>query len=310
MKIILKILAPAIMTIVSILSATADYNQSGIHETSKRDIVAKDTSCSFASFPYMPIKDTIYVLGDSYLMVSLTDQLVHVHRRNDTTVTFKISSGNKNIPLGIETSTGIYTIQSKSVKAISKQFENAELFNWLGFNGNIGFHGLKGNGYYANLGKRPSSHGCIRMGREDGELMFKMVRRGTPVMVFKTDPARVFSFSNLEYAKNIQSEFFGSSGKPYKASMKSALVNLYSGDAFTLNKKKYFFDGQTSLRYGGFEEGDFEKIPVKQNLPAVDFEIVKFKTDRTFYACSFGKYSSKNSGKNAKDTIDQEIRID
>ena len=145
-----------------------------------------------AYYEYLPLRDTVYILSDKYILVSLKHQNATMYFRNDSSFTFKISSGNGNLNKGIFTPTGIYTVQSRSTVAISKQFENCELYNWVGFNGNIGFHGLKGNGYYWNLGVRASSHGCVRMSREDGEILYKKAKIGTPVMVYDDEPARVF----------------------------------------------------------------------------------------------------------------------
>lgn len=149
---------------------------------------------------YSRPKDTIHLLGDSYLLLSLKKQRVTVIIRGSRdTVQFPVSTGNAMLDKGVNTPPGLYTVQSKSTKAISKQFDDAELFSWVGFNGNIGFHGLKGSGYYSSLGIRPSSHGCVRISREDGAKLFKLVRTGTPVIVYDKEPALHIAFSDIKY---------------------------------------------------------------------------------------------------------------
>ena len=88
-------------------------------------------------FQFLKNYDTIFILSDSYVEISLEKQTATVYRKKDTTLTFRISTGNKSIHKGMDTPEGIYTVQSKFRQAISKQFNNAKLFNWIGFNGNI-----------------------------------------------------------------------------------------------------------------------------------------------------------------------------
>lgn len=143
---------------------------------------------------HVRILDTIYTTDSIYLDVDLSRQHVTVINRNGSRASFPISSGNKSIKDAIATPTGVFTVQSKTPLAISKQFKNAKLYWWVGVQGGVGFHGLDGNGYYWNLGKRPSSHGCIRMAREDVQKMYGMVHSGALIRVHDGDPARVVQF--------------------------------------------------------------------------------------------------------------------
>lgn len=129
------------------------------------------------------VTDTVFVLCDQYIVVDLDKQWMYLHRRNDSTVAYPVSSGNPRIEDGMHTPRGLYTVQTKNPLGISRQFDNARLWHWIGFNGNIGFHGLDGRGYYRYLGKKASSHGCLRMAREDIKTLFYMVPYGTPVLV-------------------------------------------------------------------------------------------------------------------------------
>lgn len=157
-------------------------------------------------FLFLPFKDTFYYLGDQYIEINLGKQIAMLFSRNGEIDTVKISSGNKYLHKGIETPTGLFAVQNKAPIQISRQFENTEMLNWIGFNGNIGFHGLKKTGYYASLGKRPTSHGCVRMANEDGVRWYQLVKIGTPVLVYRNEPLitiKFASYSDVDYNKDL-----------------------------------------------------------------------------------------------------------
>ncbi|MCX8054799.1 MAG: L,D-transpeptidase [Ignavibacteria bacterium] len=229
---------------------------------------------------FSPVKDTIYVLGDEYIEICLKTQTAKLVQRNGNSFEYKISSGNPFISQGIETTTGIFTVQSKSPKAISKQFNNAELFWWVGFNGNIGFHGLAGNGYYHHLGVRSSSHGCVRISREDGKDLYEKVRVGTPVMVYKSEPARIFAFADFDdYAKS-PSAILLNDDASIRRFLSNRLDYLYQGKAHTKNKTRVFIDGATKLRQLKISEGDFAKVSIIQEVPIGDVPLYIAEKDK------------------------------
>ncbi|MGA2297409.1 MAG: L,D-transpeptidase [FCB group bacterium] len=229
---------------------------------------------------HFPVRDTIFLLGDRYVELSIKKQRASViFRDKKDTLSFKISSGTSRINKGIDTPPGLYTVQVKSPLAISKQFDNAELYHWVGFNGNMGFHGLKGDSYYRSLGIRPSSHGCVRISREDGEKLYNNVKLGTPVYVVDNEPARIIIFAN-------DNEFYA--GTDYMITERNALQyrqltkrikNLYSGKAYSRNFGRYFLDGKTVIRGGGYELGDASSIRQPQEIPVLIFQRDYFQKD-------------------------------
>ena len=140
------------------------------------------------------VRDTLFTTDSLYLDVDLDRQVVSVVSRDGSRKTFLISSGTPYISDGMATPPGIYTVQNKVPMAISRQFNDARLHNWIGVYGGIGFHGLDGSGYYGYLGKRPSSHGCIRMARDEIKEMFDMIHVGAPIIVQGGETARVIAF--------------------------------------------------------------------------------------------------------------------
>ncbi|TAL70445.1 MAG: murein L,D-transpeptidase [Bacteroidetes bacterium] len=227
--------------------------------------------------PSYPVaKDTIFILSDYYIILSLKHQNVEIVFRNDSCVSFNISSGTSRLEKGKDTPTGIYTVQSKSPVAISKQFENAELINWIGFNGNIGFHGLNGNKYYWRLGKAPSSHGCIRISREDGAKLYSVVKRGTPIMVVDNEPARIFAFANpSDYDPNTDI-LLNKNGSYQSKILNKRLDYLYKGKSQEINFGKVILDGNTVLKPGGYSIGEANRITITTLPHIIDrFEYTK-----------------------------------
>jgi hypothetical protein len=233
-------------------------------------------------FAYLRAKDTVYLLGNNYIEITLKNQTATLYRREDTSISYKISSGTDMIPEGLITPDGLYTVQSKSPIATSKQFNDAELFNWIGFNGNVGFHGLKGNGYYWLLGKRPSSHGCVRISREDGAELYKRVSLGSPVLVYHDEPALVLKFASLKEYKPEKDILLERNFKFNSKLFNNRVNSLYSGKALRNNYEKIFIDGKTLMKPGGFNIGIYEKVPARQYLPLVSRIFVNTERDNTY----------------------------
>jgi hypothetical protein len=65
----------------------------------------------------------------------------------------------------------------------------------MGFNGGIVFHALLDKRYYKYLSKKNVTHGCVRMSREDAEEMYRIVEKGTPVLVHNGNSVITIAFS-------------------------------------------------------------------------------------------------------------------
>jgi hypothetical protein len=106
---------------------------------------------------------------------------------------------------------------------------------------------LAGNGYYGLLGVRPSSHGCVRISREDGKALYDKVQLGTPVLVYKEEPAVALAFAdtNISFDKFIM---LPSDSRTFKNEMKHRQKNLYDSVGFVKNTKRLLLDGNTIIR--------------------------------------------------------------
>jgi hypothetical protein len=145
------------------------------------------------------LRDTLYVLDSAYLEVRLDQQMIYHRFRSGRVEKFPCSTGDPTIEDGIRTRPGIFTVQWKSKKHMSQQFE-VYLNYWMPFDGGIGFHGLAGRSYYRYLGRRPSSHGCVRISNETGSKLFPKVPAGTVVYVHDGSPARILCFGDSSMA--------------------------------------------------------------------------------------------------------------
>lgn len=141
------------------------------------------------------LRDTVHVLDSTFLEVRLNEQAIYQHFRSGRVVRYTCSSGDPRIKDGIATREGIYSIQWKAKKHMSEQFQ-CYLNYWMPFDGGIGFHGLQGRSYYRFLGRRPSSHGCVRIANESGQKIFRDAPRGTVVWVHYGSPARILRFGD------------------------------------------------------------------------------------------------------------------
>ncbi|MGI9393936.1 MAG: L,D-transpeptidase [Boseongicola sp.] len=121
--------------------------------------------------------------GPVVIIVSLTEQLVHVYRNG---VEIGVSTCSTGKP-GHRTPTGVFTILQKRKKHFSSTYNNAPMPNmqrltWRG----VALHA-------GNLPGYPASHGCIRLPLKFSKLVFGATHHGTPVIIVdkRTAPADV-----------------------------------------------------------------------------------------------------------------------
>ena len=208
-------------------------------------------------YDFRNLRDTLYTMEDNIIEVNLLTQHVKLISRNGLIREFPISSGTKRVEKGLDTREGLFTLHWKSKKLHSEQFDSTLMLNWMGFNGGIGFHALLGTRYYKYLGKRNVSHGCVRMSREDAAEMYKLVDKGTPVLVHSSNSAITIAF--------------GEEGTVYKyydyktlhKLMPARFDLIYNGNYFVTAQPKLLID-EENVWHTGLPIGDSENIPSKQ----------------------------------------------
>jgi L,D-transpeptidase catalytic domain len=206
---------------------------------------------------FKSIRDTVYTLKDQIVEINLTTHKGIVKTRNGETKVFPISGGNKNIPEGIETREGLFTLHWKSKKQYSTQFDSTVMLYWMSFNSGIGMHALTTNGYYRYLGKRNVSHGCVRVSREDAKEVFDMLERGTPVLVHKGESTVTVAFGNPE------EEYKYYSYNDLRKLLPKRFSTLYHGRYFISFKEKLIID-EKNVDATGLPIGNTENLPTKQ----------------------------------------------
>lgn len=243
---------------------------------------------------FRKIIDTLYTSSDHFVEIDLSKQIAYLYSRFQPVKTFKVSTGTTKIEDGIETNTGIFVIQHKARKWYSTQFDSTLMLYWMGFNYGIGFHALAGNSYYKFLGKKPSSHGCIRISREEGKELFEMLDYGTPVLIYNGESAIKISFAD----KNSPDYKYYNS-ENLSREIKRRLNHLYTGNYFNYVSEKLMID-QYNVTHSGINIGDFTKVPSRQKiypesrfleiaLPELKYEIIpseKYSFEKEFIAFS------------------------
>ncbi len=209
-------------------------------------------------------KETLYTFMPSWLEINLDSQKLYQHWKTGSVDSFPISTGNPLLNKGIETTEGIFLVQNKFDWLYSLQFDSTKVFNWLGFHYGIGFHSLAGSRYYATLGRRRSSHGCVRMRREDAEKLYRSVGIGTPVMVHSANYVRMISF--IRDPETVDTACY--TRAQARSIFESRLRALYRGEKYYRNYP--ILPLQTRyVTHEGLAIGDTLRVPRKQKVPRI-----------------------------------------
>ncbi len=237
-------------------------------KSNSKEEINSDSKIDY-SYQYLSsIKDTLYTLKSSFLEVNIASQMGYLHLR-DSVYTFKVSTGTEKVEDGIETHEGLFVIQSMMPKWYSSQFDSTLLVNWMGFNYGIGFHALATKGYYKFLGKKRSSHGCVRVSKEDANIIYKHTNLGTPVLIHHGNNVVTVAFGDsIQYMKNYS----------YRNLLKllpERYNKIYKGDYFfadDFNQPKIFIDDD-NVTHDGLPIGNAKKIAKRQLIKPISLFI-------------------------------------
>lgn len=205
------------------------------------------------------LRDTVYTLKDNFIEVNLLTQHATLYSRDGSKMVFPVSTGTEKVEEGIETREGLFVIKWMSEKVYSVQFDSTQMLYWMGFNGGIGFHALTTNGYYRYLGKRNVSHGCVRISREDAEIIYSEIEKGTPVLVHKGNSTVVIGFGKQEEIYK-----YYSYAELYKI-LPKRFNKIYNGNYFTALNDKLLID-EKNVGHNGLPIGDANLIPSLQKI--------------------------------------------
>lgn len=261
--------------LTSIVLISIIFFNSAYHYKNNPDFSSKKFNYTInpaASIDFKQLKDTVYTNKDHFIEVNLATQQATLYSRDRSEFRFPISSGTKRIEKGMETNQGLFAIQWKARKQYSVQFDSTVMLYWMGFNNGIGFHALLGKSYYKYLGKKNVSHGCVRVSREDAQLVYENVTNGTPVLVHKGNNAITIAFTSEgeSYKQYSYSETYKLLRKRYQ--------KLYDGDFLISTNEKIVVD-ESNIFSTGLPIGNSELIPAKQNLKPLFLWVDRNKSD-------------------------------
>lgn len=232
------------------------FTAEGVEAQDKKNYmqIISDTS---AAMDFSYLRDTVFTVKPYFIEIDLAKQEGYLHSRSGEVKVFGISSGTNKLKDGVNTNEGLYVIQAKLPRWFSRQFDSTLMLNWLGFNFGIGFHALATSGYYNYLGKKKSSHGCVRISRPIAKQLYSIIDTGTPVLVHSGSSAVSVGFadSSINYKQYSYHEVI--------RLMKTMYRQLYSGRHF-LNKTPVIIIDKFNVEHPGLPIGDSRKILKRQ----------------------------------------------
>ncbi|HRJ98252.1 MAG TPA: L,D-transpeptidase [Ignavibacteria bacterium] len=218
------------------------------------------------------LKDTVYTDKDCWLELRIDKQMLYQHMRDGRVISYPVSTGQKNNdPTSLESRPGLFAIFHKVEHHQSSQFNSANMYNFMPFNQGIGFHSIDGKAYYAYLGVRPSSHGCVRMKHDDVKKLFRECPLGTLVLASKGYSARTVAFApenfvnNKEYTK-----------EETRLMLAENLYNILNGNYYKYERERFVINPKFIPVSGIYTSYD-KKIPERQNLPKTEINILILK---------------------------------
>ncbi len=253
-----------------IITKDLGISEKGIYDTTaKRSLINILSEKDLVS----QIEDTVYTDLDCWLELRIDLQMLYQHWRNGQVDKYPVSSGDKLLDKGVESRPGLFAIFYKNRHHISSQFNSADMYDFMPFNMGIGFHSLDGTGYYGNLGRAPSSHGCIRMRHEDAAKIFKDCPLGTLVLAHRGNSIRTVGFAPKNYKNEIEY-----SKDDYKIMLSKNLYNVLEGNYYIADRYYFVVDPKIIPKSGIYIAHD-KSLPEKQKLPSSSFQI-KIFSDR------------------------------
>ena len=260
----------AALVVISILLFNSAYLNNSTSVLALKEI--KYTFHPLSGYDFRQLRDTVYTDKNHYIEVNLVTQHAILYSRDGSEFHFPISSGTKRVEKGMETNTGLFAIQWKAKKQYSVQFDSTVMLNWMGFNNGIGFHALKGKSYYKYLGKKNVSHGCVRLSREDAQIVYENVEKGTPVLIHKGNNTVKIAFTSEGEGYNQYSY-----SETYKL-LKERYQLIYDGNYLISSNEKILID-EKNIYSGGLPIGNSEFIPAKQNIKPAYLWVDKNKSE-------------------------------
>lgn len=208
------------------------------------DLVADARKLKPGDFIWQP---ELQKRGPVSIIVSIKEQLMHVHRKGRRIGVTTVSTGRK----GKETPIGVFTILQKREEHISSIYGSEMPFmqrlTWSG----IALHAGALPGY-------PASAGCVRLPLRFAELLYRVTNLGTPVVIANrfTDPqpvvsaglaGRKFTAAELGGGFAARSRSFQDGEPPEPRPVTSVLVSRSDGHVIVLENGAIVAEGEATI---------------------------------------------------------------
>jgi len=217
--------------------------------------------------------------GPVSIIVSIKEQLLHVHRRGVRIGVSTVSTGKQ----GHDTPLGVFTILQKKEEHVSSIYGSEMPFmqrlTWTG----IALHAGALPGY-------PASHGCVRLPLKFAELVFSATKLGTPVVIANrfSEPSPVVS-SSVAGRKFTRSEMGGMDnrtrayldGEPEPRPVTSVLVSRKDGHVIVMENGAIVAEGAATIADAGqpFESEVYVLNGIAANGEDLSWEAIGYGAD-------------------------------
>lgn len=123
-------------------------------------------------------------IGDTYIEVDLTNQMMYYYKNNRLQIETPVVTGNTS--LGRGTPEKVCYVYAKQRNRVLRGEGYASFVNfWMPVYGGVGIHDASWRGKYGGtIYKTNGSHGCINTPYSEVSQLYKMVEIGTPVLIF------------------------------------------------------------------------------------------------------------------------------
>lgn len=133
-------------------------------------------------------------IGDTYVEISLTNQMMWFYKNGMLVVKTPVVTGNPYA--GHETpSGGVWSLKGKMRnQTLSGQGYASPVDYWMPFNNGVGIHDMQSRAYFGGtiyLGS--GSHGCVNTPLSAVKLIYDQIEEGVPVIVYKDESEEAYA---------------------------------------------------------------------------------------------------------------------
>lgn len=161
-----------------------------IDEYNKCQLIKENNDWCYVSYNGMEgyvIKDYVKELGDTFVEVDISDQLLYLYKDNDIVLESNVVTGKKDV---FDTRLGCNSIREKVNGIYLEGGKGNDHYKvwvdfWMPFDKGIGIHDASWRNNFDSDAYINGSHGCVNMKYNDAKEVYENVSVGTKVLVHK-----------------------------------------------------------------------------------------------------------------------------